>query len=209
MAARPRRFAIDDDRDEMSGGSGTMQRELLYGLGALALIAFAAFVWNIYGGREVPRIAPSSAAYKMAPPETAPANASETRALDAVIEGGGLAESDEVQARPGPEAPIAAATAPGARPQLAALPAFSANGPYVAQIAALRSQAGVEPAWARLSSRAPELFAQARLDVERADLGQRGVYYRVRAGYFADMDNVTRFCDRIRAMGQDCIAVRR
>jgi hypothetical protein len=53
------------------------------------------------------------------------------------------------------------------------------------------------------------LFAQAQLDVQRADLGQRGIYFRVRAGYFADRANASRFCERIRQMGQDCIPVAR
>jgi hypothetical protein len=53
------------------------------------------------------------------------------------------------------------------------------------------------------------LFANARLDVERADLGARGVYHRVRAGYFADRENAALFCERIRQMGQDCIVAAR
>ena len=67
----------------------------------------------------------------------------------------------------------------------------------------------MQPAWRRLSSRAPQLFGAAHLDVERADLGQHGVYFRVRAGYFADRANANRFCDRIKQMGQDCIVVAR
>ena len=59
------------------------------------------------------------------------------------------------------------------------------------------------------AARAPALFAPARLDVQRADLGARGIYYRVRAGYFADRANAARFCDRIREMGQDCIPAAR
>jgi hypothetical protein len=97
----------------------------------------------------------------------------------------------------------------GSRPQVAPAPAFAANGPYVAQVAALQSEQAVEPAWRRLSSRAPQLFAPAHLDVERADLGQHGVYFRVRAGYFADRANANRFCDRVKQMGQDCIVVAR
>jgi hypothetical protein len=88
-------------------------------------------------------------------------------------------------------------------------PRFVSNGPYVAQLAALQSEAAVDTAWRRLSSRAPDLFANARLDVERADLGARGVYHRVRAGYFADRENAALFCERIRQMGQDCIVAAR
>ena len=92
---------------------------------------------------------------------------------------------------------------------LSPAPAFASSGRYVAQLAALQSEAGVEAAWRRYASRAPDLFARAHMDVERADLGQRGVYYRVRAGYFADRDNAARFCERIRQMGQDCIVAAR
>lgn len=184
---------------------GPIRRELLYALGALVLLAFGSFVWNIYGGRDIPRITPQTESYKIAPPDADAPDAAEASALEGVITGEPAAVGD-VQVRPGPETPI---MTPGARPELTPAPAFVASGPYVAQIAALRSQAGTDQAFSRLASRAPELFAHARLDVERADLGQRGVYYRVRVGYFADLENASRFCDRIRAMGQDCVGVQR
>ena len=209
-ASNGQKFGDHDEPGPLEPVSG--RRELIYGLAVLVMVAFGAFVWNIYAGRSPPRIAPASAAYKVAPPpETAGPDAGEQSALDDVLAGRQVQEGD-VRAQPGPEAPLSAAgpvTAPGAQPQLAPAPVFSPNGRFVAQVAALQSQDAVQAAWARLASRAPALFAAARLDVERADLGQRGVYYRVRAGYFADRENVGRFCDRIKAMGQDCIAVLR
>ncbi len=209
MASRQRRFAGPHAREERDD-PGPLRREMIYLLGALSLFAFGAFVWNFFGAPEAPRIVPPTPYYKIAPQAQAP-DAAESSAVDDVMSGAPAADGP-VAVRPGPEAPIAEtpqAPAPGARPELTAAPQFAANGPYVAQVAALRSQPAVEQAWARLASRAPDLFAEAHLDVQRADLGQRGVYYRVRAGYFADATQVARFCDRIRAMGQDCIAVRR
>lgn len=191
--------------------SGPVRRDLLFGLALLVLVAFGAFVWNIYSGRETPRIIPATQHYKVAPPSDINApDVGEANALDSVIEGR-QPEEAAVTARPGPEEPIVAEniTAPAARPTITPAPQFVGNGPYVAQVAALRSEAGVEAAWNRLATRAPALFEHARLDVERADLGQNGFYYRIRAGYFADRENAGRFCDRIKAMGQDCIAVRR
>jgi len=88
-------------------------------------------------------------------------------------------------------------------------PVFVNDGAFVAQIAALQSEDGVGPLWRRLADRAPDLFEQARMDVQRADLGARGVYLRVRVGYFPDRENAARFCARMRAMGQDCMAVER
>jgi hypothetical protein len=191
-----------DDYDE----GGATQSELVFGLGGLVLLAFGAFVWNVYAGAPPPRIAPSSPHYKSRPPEPiAPEPQVETSSLDAVLAGQG-GEIGAVEPREGPEQP---ALAPASRPQLTPAPTFAADGAYVAQLAALQSEEAVAPAWNRLASRAPQLFAAAALDVERADLGARGVYFRVRAGYFSDRENVGRFCDRIKAMGQDCIAVRR
>ncbi|HWA00909.1 MAG TPA: SPOR domain-containing protein [Caulobacterales bacterium] len=159
--------------------------------------AFAAFVWNLYVGQDSPpRITPPPGAYKTAPPSELP-----------VVADAG--EQGEDAAASAATAPAGSAPAQSGAARLTPTPSFAANGPYVAQIAALQSEAGVEPAWARLSSRAPQLFAGAHLDVERADLGQRGVYFRVRAGYFADRENARRFCDRITQMGQDCIVVNR
>ena len=207
MASPHRRYAPTGEGDDSPG----FRRELAYGLAAIALVAFGVVVWNAYGvgAGPAPRLTPPAAAYKLAAPAnvTAP-DAAEQGALDDVMSGRSGADQP-IAVRPGPEQPVAPPPAPASRPQLTAAPAFVASGPFVAQVAALQSEAAVDPAWRRLSSRAPDLFASAHLDVERADLGGRGVYYRVRVGYFADRDNVARFCDRIKAMGQDCIAVTR
>ncbi|MBI1252644.1 MAG: hypothetical protein GC189_14375 [Alphaproteobacteria bacterium] len=178
----------------------------------IALVIFAAFasiVWSVYGGfgAPPPRINAPQQAYKVAP------SVAETEAQEAV--GGALYESLEgretepaAQPRAPDEAPLPETAVPLV-PERGPDPVYVENGPYLAQVAALQSEASVGPLWSRLSSRAPDLFAPARLDVERADLGSRGIYWRVRAGSFADRENADRFCARLRAMGQDCIAVRR
>ena len=174
----------------------------LYLLMIVIALAFGGFVWQLYSGPAAPHIAAPAEPYKIAPPPNA-ANSPDDAEQVALDSG----ENDAAAtARPGPEA---VAEPQAGAPQIAATPSFAGGGPYVAQLAALQSEAAVQPAWARLSSRAPNLFAQARLDVQRADLGQRGIYFRVRAGYFADRANASRFCERIRQMGQDCIPVAR
>jgi len=186
---------------------------MLYVLMLVIALAFGGFVWQIYSGPAAPHIAAPSEPYKITPPANA-ANAPDEAEQNAFFNSldGHENNSSAATPRPGPEvAATTPATAPAqaGAPQLAATPSFAASGPYVAQLAALQSEAAVQPAWARLSSRAPNLFGQARLDVQRADLGGRGVYFRVRAGYFADRANASRFCERIRQMGQDCIPVAR
>lgn len=191
-------------------GGQPAYRIFMYVLMLVIAAAFAGFIWNWYSGSsQTPVIRAPAGAYKVAPaPDalTAPDQA-ESNVLFESLEG--LSERAPATPRPGPEAPVVARAPADGAAQLTAAPRFVSDGPFVAQVAALQSEASVNPAWARLSSRAPQLFAPAQLDVERADLGARGVYYRVRAGYFADRANAARFCDRIRQMGQDCIVVAR
>ena len=174
-------------------------RLFVYLLMLVIAAAFAGFIWSWYsGGREAPLIQAELEAYKVAPP------------TGGVELAEGEARADEaVTPRAEPEAPLDAAAQIAARPQPVQAPRFVSNGPFLAQLAALQSEAAVAPAWARFSARAPDLFADARLDVERADLGARGIYYRVRAGHFPDRVNAVRFCDAIRQLGQDCIVVAR
>jgi hypothetical protein len=184
----PRSHAYDE---------GSRHAGMIYVLMLVIAVAFGGFVWQLYSAPEVPRITAPAGSYKIEPPAEA------ANAPDAVE----AAALDPAEPESGPTE--GASEEPAGPPQLAAAPRIVGNGPYVAQLAALQSEAAVDQAWRRLSSRAPQLFAPARLDVERADLGPRGVYYRVRAGYFADRDNAARFCERIRQMGQDCIVAAR
>lgn len=173
-----------DDQTRTSG--------MIYMLLVVVAVAFGGFVWQLYSDTDVPLIAAAPGPYKVAP--------------------SAVAEPDIGEQTSAPQAPTP--TRAGAPPNAAIAPAhdgvsFAASGPYVAQLAALQSQAAVEQAWRRFSDRAPEIFSAARLDVERADLGARGVYYRVRAGYFPDRAAAAAFCERIRELGQDCIPATR
>lgn len=167
---------------------------MIYVLMLVVALAFGGFVWQLYSEPETPHISAEPGPYKTEPPPEMTAEASaESTPLTAP------------QASPGE----AGNTADNIQPASSGDVAIAAGGAFVAQLAALQSQAAVEPAWRRFAARAPDLFANARLDVERADLGARGIYYRVRAGYFANRAEAARFCGRIRQMGQDCIPAAR
>lgn len=179
------------------------RQAFVFAIMCVVVAAFSGIVWGVYGGAETPRVRAPDADYKIRPP----AGAASANTLYDVIEG--RSEDGAVTPAPPPEAPLApASAAPPSRP-VGIEPRFTADGPFVAQVAALRAESGVEGAWRRLERRAPGLMHGARMDVVRADLGQRGVYYRVRAGYFEDRANAALFCDRIRMIGQDCIVVAR
>lgn len=85
---------------------------------------------------------------------------------------------------------------------------FSSNGAYLVQIAALRNEAGALRAWEDAVNAHPAIFAGAAQSVQRADLGSRGIFYRLRAGRFSDRDSATAFCSALKEVGRDCIVVR-
>lgn len=84
---------------------------------------------------------------------------------------------------------------------------FSEVGAYQVQLSALRSEDAARSAWTRLQNTAPDLFSGANLDIQRADLGARGVFYRLRVGSFANRDAAKGFCADVKAAGKDCMVV--
>ena len=85
--------------------------------------------------------------------------------------------------------------------------AFNASGEYLVQIAALRSQAAADAAWAKTTAKSPEMYFGAEKRVQRADLGAKGVFYRLRVGAFEARADATEFCNALKATDQTCIVV--
>ena len=84
---------------------------------------------------------------------------------------------------------------------------FVATGSFQVQLSALRSEGAARSAWSTLQNTAPDLFQGATLDIQRADLGAKGVFYRLRIGSFADRDAAKGFCADVKAAGKDCMVV--
>ena len=197
MKNRDDRLAYYDEQTRVSG--------FVYVVMMVVAAAFAGLVWSIYVDAGPPeRISAPNAPYKISPEQLESAAADAGDLSEAVRLGPANAEAAPTERAATP------AEAPSAQPNAAPnMPVFTANGGFVAQVAALQSEDAVDAAWRRLSSRSPNLFGPATLDVERADLGARGIYYRVRAGYFGERAQAEHFCERVERLGQDCIVTRR
>lgn len=81
-------------------------------------------------------------------------------------------------------------------------------GGYLVQFASLRDKKLVAGEWARLRRAFPDLLAGKKLVPQAADLGSRGVFHRVRAGYFADRASAAALCRATTARNQACIVVK-
>ncbi|WP_370172625.1 MULTISPECIES: SPOR domain-containing protein [Hyphomonas] len=121
-----------------------------------------------------------------------------------------MPEDEEEPLRVVPATPAAPAPAPQVQPKpVSAAPefAFSNGGAFLVQLAAFRSQEAAESAWTELNRKKPELFGSATKHIQRADLGAKGVFYRLRVGSFADRADASEFCDAVKAAGDNCIVV--
>lgn len=86
---------------------------------------------------------------------------------------------------------------------------FDPAGNYLVQIMALRDVESAEKAWSQLVEANPSLFAGAQMDIQRADLGARGIFYRLRASAFADRADADAFCESLKQRNQSCIVATR
>ncbi|MEW6089536.1 SPOR domain-containing protein [Parvibaculum sp.] len=102
-----------------------------------------------------------------------------------------------------PEAPVAAAKPAAPAASVAATPA--SGGAFVVQIMALREEAEVRGAWAALQKKHGSILGGHALDIERADLGDKGIFYRVRAAGFETRAAAISACEKLKAAGQDCM----
>lgn len=202
---RTRRPAPPRARKEVDMGR-TRYPTFLIALIVLATVAYV--VWTFTGGApddaDAPVIPAQSTDFKspyVGGVEEEPATAE----IDQALVGQAPAARAPSKARPVEEEPIAARPAP--QPPASGAPAFAADGPYAAQIASLKSADAADAAWARFSRRSPALFRDARKDIQQADLGERGVYFRVRAGYFASRADAAQFCGQVKSLGQECLVV--
>ncbi len=90
---------------------------------------------------------------------------------------------------------------------LGASPALAA-GDYFVQLASVKSDASARKEWARLRKAHSELFDDLTLDVQRADLGDRGIFYRIRTGPFPNRATAQDMCWQIKAAKLACLVVR-
>lgn len=129
-----------------------------------------------------PPVAPPVMKQAATPPAAPPAAASSTAANGAP------------RTLPGVAAAAATTTAAKAAP----------GGSALLQIGAYKSQADADAAWRTYKARHAALLSGYGPDVQRADLGEKGTWYRLRIAGFPDRDVASALCERLKADGGSC-----
>jgi hypothetical protein len=131
---------------------------------------------------------------------------------------------------PAPTPPPAAKATPTPKPPTVVATTGSANGPidltpgkpaagtarvptgsgggFLVQVSSQRSQETAMSTFRDLQRRYPSILGDREPNIQRADLGERGVYYRVRVGY-PTRDAAVRMCESLKSAGGDCILATR
>jgi len=88
-------------------------------------------------------------------------------------------------------------------------PLTSNIGKYRIQLGAFRAPELAAQAWADISSAHPTLVTAMQHAIEKADLGARGIYYRLKAGNFETADAARSQCAEFIAHQVNCIVASR
>lgn len=119
---------------------------------------------------------------------------------------GALPTAQPAATQPVVAQPVAAtnSTATNTIPGAVEVDAVPNNAPAYAQLASLRSEEEARQTAQRLVTRFGPLFGGANMEVQRVDLGARGIYYRVRVPA-ASTAAAVNICANVVAAGGDCV----
>lgn len=121
-----------------------------------------------------------------------------------------------VSAAPESTTPSEPVTTPSVSPSLAptqspnvAVPTPTAagalSGTHLVQVGAFRSEDEANGVWGRMETKLGGYLATKSKDIEVADLGDKGTFYRLRIGPFSSSDAAKTYCVGLKERGQDCL----
>jgi hypothetical protein len=83
-----------------------------------------------------------------------------------------------------------------------------ADGGYLVQVSSQRSESDAQASFRSLKAKYSELIGDREPVIRRADLGDKGIYYRAMVGGFATAQEAGQFCDSLKAAGGACLIQR-
>jgi hypothetical protein len=101
----------------------------------------------------------------------------------------------------------ASAAAPPATPATPTNVARTSGG-YLVQIASQKSEAEAQASYRDAQAKYGNLLGSMSPIIKRADLGDKGIYYRAMVGPFSTSDEAGRLCSNLRIAGGTCVVQR-
>jgi cell division protein FtsN len=101
-----------------------------------------------------------------------------------------------------------AAAAPMAVASAGPVAAVASGSGYSVQVTSQRSEAEAQTAFRTLQAKFPAQLSGREPIIRRADLGDKGTYYRALVGPFASAEQAAGICSGMKAAGGNCIVQR-
>jgi hypothetical protein len=140
--------------------------------------------------------APSPAATRNPP---SAANASANAPLSLAPQGAQPAPAADTRTRVATTNPVQAAPVPSGG---------GASGGYLVQVSSQRNEADAQASYKALQGKFPTVLGSRAPLIKRADLGDKGVYYRAMVGPFGSPDEASQFCGSLKTAGGQCVVQR-
>jgi cell division septation protein DedD len=102
---------------------------------------------------------------------------------------------------------VAATTPVQIAPQ-ATSSAGAAGGGYLVQVSSQRNESDAHASYRALQGKFPSVLGSRSPVIKRADLGEKGVYYRAMVGPFGSPDEASQFCGSLKSAGGQCVVQR-
>jgi hypothetical protein len=81
-------------------------------------------------------------------------------------------------------------------------------GSYVVQVSSQRSEADAQASYRALQGKFPSVLGSRAPLIKRADLGDKGVYYRAMVGPFGSSEEAAQLCGSLKTAGGQCVVQR-
>jgi hypothetical protein len=143
--------------------------------------------------------APARGAATRSPPAAANANASANAPLS-------LSPQAAQQPAPAPEPRTHVANNAPA-PIAPASPAATSGG-YLVQVSSQKNEADAQASYRVLQGKFPGVLGSHSPVIKRADLGEKGVYYRAMVGPFGTPEEASQLCGNLKSAGGQCVIQR-
>ncbi|AUG52854.1 SPOR domain-containing protein [Thalassospira marina] len=124
-----------------------------------------------------------------------------------------LKQAPAAAAKPAAPAPSQTATAPEQTPATAAPKPDASTDPasegeFRIQMASFREQGQASVAWNKISSENKDVVGNLKMFVQKVDLGDKGIFYRLQAGPLDGRAAADKICSELKQRNVGCLSVR-
>jgi hypothetical protein len=82
------------------------------------------------------------------------------------------------------------------------------SGGYLVQVSSQRNETDAQASYRALQGKFPAVLGSRAPLIKRADLGDKGVYYRAMVGPFGSPEEAAQFCGSLKSAGGQCVVQR-